>query len=172
MIPEPLHPAIVHFPIVLAILMPVVAAVALLLIRRGAAARKVWPALIAMAALVFAAAFVSIRTGEAQEERVEDVLVSEQPLHDHEEAAERFLVLAGIVLAVSPIGLLKGRAGATGRAAVGVGSLALVAAIWPVGTTGGELVYEHGAAQAYVGGATNVSGDIAARRSEADDDDD
>lgn len=170
MIPEPLHPAIVHFPIVLALLLPIVAAATLLWIRRGAPARRVWPVLVVLAALLFGAAFFSVRTGEAQEERVEDVLVSEEPLHEHEEAAERFLVLAGIVFALSPLGLLKGRAGTAGRLALGVGSLALLVAIWPVGTTGGELVYEHGAAQAYISGPTSVSGDMAARRPESDDD--
>jgi uncharacterized membrane protein len=170
MIPDPLHPAIVHFPIVLAVLLPFAAVVALLSIRRGAPARKVWPVLVVLAALLFGAAFVSVRTGEAQEERVEDVLASERPLHDHEESAERFLVLAGIVFALSPIGLLKGRAGVAGRVALGVGSLALVAAIWPVGTTGGELVYEHGAAQAYVGGTSAVGAGIAVRSGGSDHD--
>jgi hypothetical protein len=36
MIPQPLHPAVVHFPIVLALLLPVVAIIALIMIRRGA----------------------------------------------------------------------------------------------------------------------------------------
>jgi hypothetical protein len=72
------------------------------------------------------------------------------------------------VFALSPIGLLKGRAGTAGRVALGVGSVALVAAIWPVGNTGGELVYEHGAAQACMGGASSVSGDIAARGEASD----
>lgn len=162
MIPEPLHPAVVHFPIVLALLLPVAIAAGLLFIRRGARVRPVWSVMVALSALLFAAAFVSVRTGQAQEDVVEDALASERPLHEHEEAAERFLILSGILLAVSPIGLLAGRSGATGRAAVAVGSLALVVAIWPVGESGGELVYEHGAAQAYVGSAAR-NADVAAR---------
>lgn len=150
MIPEPIHPALVHFPIVLAVLLPFAAAGALVAVRRGARKRPVWSLAVVMAAVLFGAAFASVKTGEAQEEVVEDVLVSEEPLHEHEEAAERLLVLAGIVLALSPIGLLAGRAGTAGRAATTVASLALAAAAWPVGTSGGELVYRHGAAQAWV----------------------
>ena len=41
MIPEPLHPAVVHFPIVLVVLLPLAAMTALLLIRRGEEARKI-----------------------------------------------------------------------------------------------------------------------------------
>jgi uncharacterized membrane protein len=157
MIPEPLHPALVHFPIALAILLPFGVLAALFVIRRGARPRPVWAGLVIAAAILFGSAFASVKTGEAQEELVEDVLASEQPLHDHEESAERFLILAGVVLALSPLGLLSGRAGSAGRAAMAVGSVALFAAIWPVGESGGDLVYRHGAAQAHVmSGSMNV----------------
>ena len=36
MLPDPLHPAVIHFPIVLMVLLPLVAAWALWTIRRGA----------------------------------------------------------------------------------------------------------------------------------------
>jgi len=176
MIPEPLHPAVVHFPIVLALLLPVAVGTGMLFIRRGARARPVWSLMVALSALLFAAAYVSVRTGQAQEETVEDALASERPLHEHEEAAERFLILSGILLVLSPIGLLAGRAGTAGRTAVAVGSVALAVAIWPVGESGGDLVYEHGAAQAYIGRAAG-NADVAARadrsrRGERDDDGD
>ena len=40
MIPEPLHPAVVHFPIVIAIFLPLVALAALAYIRRGVDGRR------------------------------------------------------------------------------------------------------------------------------------
>ena len=42
MLPNPMHPAVVHFPVVLAFLLPLFVAGALLAIRRGANARRAW----------------------------------------------------------------------------------------------------------------------------------
>jgi len=42
MLPNPLHPAVVHFPIVLALLLPIFAIGALWTIRRGARPRRAW----------------------------------------------------------------------------------------------------------------------------------
>jgi uncharacterized membrane protein len=151
MLPQPLHPAIVHFPIVLAFLLPLVVGVAWFAVRRGVPATRAWTGVVAFGALLFFSAWLSVRTGNQQEERVEDAISAEQPLHAHEEAAERFLVIAGIALALLPLGLAGGRLGQAGRVVSAVASLGLIAAVYPVGKSGGELVYEHGAAQAYVG---------------------
>jgi uncharacterized membrane protein len=154
MIPQPLHPAIVHFPIVLAFLLPVAVIGAIIALRRGVRARFAWGVVTALALALFASAFVSLKTGEAQEEAVEDVLTSEQPMHAHEEAAERFLALAGLTLALAPLGLLKGRFGQTGRAVFAVSALALLPAVYSVGHSGGKLVYQYGAGQAYTASTT------------------
>lgn len=149
MLPEPLHPAVVHFPIVLAVLLPIFAAGAWWAIRRGARPRPMWALPVALAAALALSAFVALRTGESQEERVESV-VAEQPLHEHEEAGERFLVLSGILAVVMAGGLLSGTAGSASRLVGTVGAVALVAAAVQVGDAGGQLVYRHGAASAYV----------------------
>lgn len=153
MLPNPMHPAVVHFPIVLALLLPVVLAGVWVAIGRGATAARTWGIVVALFAVLFLASWVSVKTGEAQEEVVEEVLRTDRPLHDHEEAAERFLILAGIALALAPVGMIKGRIGSAGRAATAVASLVLVAAVYNVGHSGGELVYRHGAASAYATGA-------------------
>ncbi len=167
MLPDPLHPAIVHFPIVLAVLLPIFAVGALWAIRRGARPGRAWSLPLALAVALFVSAFVALRTGEAQEERVEGV-VSEQVLHAHEEAGERFLVLAGLLTLVMGAGVLVGRVGATARAVGTAGAVVLVAAAVQVGAAGGELVYEHGAAAAYVTGTAERAGLPAAE--ERDDD--
>src|ERR671919_2863830 len=99
MLPDPLHPVVVHFPLVLVALLPLFVAGALWAIRRGAAPGRAWLLPLGMAAALTASAFVALRTGEAEEERVEAV-VAEAVLHPHEEAAERFLVMSGLLLAV------------------------------------------------------------------------
>ena len=145
MLPDPLHPAVVHFPIVFAFLLPLVALAALWRIRRGASARGTWGYATAAAAALTASAWFAIQTGEAEEERVEPV-VAEAPLESHEESAERFLFLSTGVLLVAGAGLLRGRIGAAARLAATAGAFGLVAAGALVGHSGGQLVYRYGAA--------------------------
>ena len=144
----PLHPMIVHFPIVLAILLPVFALAALTIIRRR---RNVglWIVPFALAVLLAGSAFVAMRTGEAEEERVENV-VPENVLHQHEEAAERFLVVAGLIAGIAALGLVRGTIGSAARIVATVGSLVIVFLGVQVGQAGGALVYEHNAGAAYV----------------------
>lgn len=149
MLPDPLHPILVHFPIVLAVLAPLAAIGAIVAIRRGVAPRRAWsvPTLTLVALVV--SGFITARTGEAEEERVEQV-VAERPLESHEEAANLFVLAAGGVLLISLVGLARGTAGKVGRVAGAIGTVALVALGVNVGRSGGDLVYRHGAAQAYV----------------------
>lgn len=158
MLPNPLHPAVIHFPIVLALLLPIFAAAALWAIRRGVSSTRAWAVPVAVAAALTLSSLVAVRTGSAQEDRVESV-VSESVLHDHEEAGERFLVLAGVLTLVMAAGLLAGRPGTAARAVGTVGAVALVAAAVQVGAAGGDLVYRHGAASAYASApATHAPG--------------
>lgn len=152
MLPNPLHPAVVHFPIVLTMLAPLVAGFALYAIRRGTRPLAAWGITTGLLAALVLSAWVATQTGEQQEERVERV-VSERPLESHEEAAELFLYASAAVLLVSILGLAGSRLGTAGRIATSVGTLALVFAGWNVGDTGGSLVYEHGAANAYLSAA-------------------
>lgn len=163
MLPDPIHPAVVHFPLVLAFLLPISAVVALWAIRRGVAPVRAWAVPLAFAVGLAASAFVSLRTGEAEEERVENV-VGEQALHEHEEAAERFLVLSGVLVLVAAAGLLGGTPGRAARIVASAASLVVMAAAVQVGAAGGALVYEHGAAEAYVDGSERVGLNTAADR--------
>ncbi len=148
MIPSPLHPAVVHFPIVLVFLLPLMALAFLWAIRRGAAPRQ-WIWVVLAAAALSLSAWAAVETGQDQEERVESA-VPEGAIHTHEEAAELFLTLSLIGLVVVGVGLAPGKVGKAGRyAGTGV-ALLLILAGWRVGASGGELVYTHGAAQPYV----------------------
>jgi uncharacterized membrane protein len=149
MLPDPLHPAVVHFPIVLMILLPVIAAGALWAIRRGSSPRLAWGLPFAFAAALTLSAWVAVETGESEEKKVEDA-VAEAPRHAHEESAEQFLILSGVLLLVTGVGLFRGRLGGAARLAATAGALGLVAVGARVGHTGGKLVYQYGAASAYV----------------------
>ena len=148
MIPDPLHPAVVHFPIVLAVLMPLLAAAGFLAIHSGRLPARSWIGVVALQALLVGAAFAATETGEREEERAERA-VAERYIEEHEALAERFLVLAALGLPLAAAGLLAGRAGAINRGLTVGLSLAALAAAGSTGHSGGELVYRHGAAMAY-----------------------
>lgn len=169
----PLHPALVHLPLGLAVVLPLVALFITVAIARNWLAPRSFALVVLLQALLFGAGFAALKTGEKEEERVEAV-VPERAIHAHEEAAEAFLTGAGISLAVGIAGLFFLRreralrwmaAGAT-AATVAVAGLAV-----GVGKPGGELVYVHGAARAYAGGAASAADAVRAGPDRHDDDD-
>jgi uncharacterized membrane protein len=177
-LPDPLHPAIVHFPVALALLSPFVALAAVLALTRGWLPARAWVGVVLLQALLAGSAWAALETGEDQHERVEKI-VGNEPLETHQDAAERLLAIAVAGLVVSAAGLLSGSAGRYGRmASVASNAVILVAAL-AVGHSGGELVYKYGAAQAYMktaagGGALSGAGIGApetGRPVRADDDD-
>ena len=167
MLPNPLHPAVVHFPVVLAVLLPLFAAGALWAIRKGTTPRRAWIVPVALSLALALSAWVAVQTGEAQDERVERV-VAEQPLETHEEAAELFLALSGGLALFVVAGLARGRLGAVARGLATAGAVVLVGVGAQVGHTGGQLVYRYGAASAYTGNAAVGLGDRPATRGDRD----
>lgn len=176
MLPSPLHPAVVHFPIVLVFLLPVAAIAALWAIRRGSRPLRAWLVPTGVAAALALSSWVAVETGEQQEEKAE-AAVSESLIHSHEEAAERFLMLSAAVLGVTALGLFQGRVGRALRMTGVAAALALVAAGYQVGHTGGKVVYGDGVRGGLVGSGAVARGedrgDDARRergRNEADED--
>lgn len=147
----PLHPILVHFPIVLAALLPLLVLAYWSAGRRFASARKSWAGLVLMHILVFGSAYLAMQSGERDEERVEKVLASETPLETHEHKGELFLWLSGLAVPLAALGLAPGMLGLSGRAFASMASLAIVFAAAQAGHSGGKLVYNHGAAAAYAG---------------------
>jgi uncharacterized membrane protein len=147
-LPDPLHPAVVHLPIALAVLMPLFATGLMAVIVKGAAPARAWAIAVALQVVLVGFAWFAVETGEADEERVEKV-VAEAPIHEHHEAAEWFLRIAAAAALVMAAGLLPDRRGRIGRIVGVLASLAVLAAAVRTGHLGGELVYRHGAANAY-----------------------
>ena len=114
--------------------------------------------------------WIAAETGEHEEDRVERV-VAERHIEEHEEAAERFLALAALVLPLAAAGMLSGRVGTINRAlTIALSLVALVAAGY-TGHSGGELVYRHGAAAAYVQPGPGDTGSLAVYSQHDDDHD-
>jgi uncharacterized membrane protein len=143
-LPSPLHPAVVHFPIVLLLLGSVVACAAVVL--RRWQLPQIAAVLLALGA---AGSVVAVQTGEEDGEAVEGRSAAvEQILDEHEDWAERTRnagVIAG-VLAVASACLVR-----MPKAARGLGAAAAIAAVASAycvaetGHYGGQLVYRHGA---------------------------
>lgn len=146
----PLHPAIVHVPLGLAVVLPLVAAGLALALWRGALPRRTFAVVVVLQALLVGGGAVAMQLGERDEKQAETV-ISEKLIEAHEERAEVFVWAAGAVLAVSAAVLVVPAAAATALAAVTVaGTLAVAALAVSTGQAGGELVYRHGAASAYL----------------------
>jgi len=142
-LPNPLHPAIVHFPIVLIMLGSIVAVVAVIFPRR----QLKWLAAgwLSVAAV---AAIGATWSGGDQADRLGDISDRVEALvEQHEEWGDntRNLALGAAILAVA--GASLGRFPRVSRGLGVVTVLVALAAAYAVAETGhygGQLVYEHG----------------------------
>jgi len=148
-LPDPLHPVVVHFPIVFAALLPWIALGVAFATARGWLPRRAWAGVVLSAALVAGAGWMAEETGEDQMKRVEKV-VAKDLVERHAERAEYFVELAVVTALLAAGGLLGGTIGRVARVATAVASLAVLGAVVLTGKSGGELVYKHGAANAYL----------------------
>lgn len=143
-LPEPLHPAVVHFPIALLLLGAAVALLAVF-VRR-------WHLPLFAAILLSLGAIGAVAatvTGEEEEEKVEHAIPSAEPLlEEHADWGERARN-AGIVAALfAVIAVLAAGKPVGGRVlSVLAACAALVAGycVAQAGHFGGDLVYRHGA---------------------------
>jgi uncharacterized membrane protein len=143
-LPNPLHPAVVHFPIVLLLLGAVVALAAIFVRKHGV------PALAAgLLALGAVGTWGAVESGESDGGLVENAAPQVNDLVDaHETWAKRTLtisIIAGLAAAGS---VLAARWPRTARAVAVVAALVSMTAAYGVYQTahrGGALVYRHGA---------------------------
>lgn len=155
------HPKVVHLPIALAILMPFVASGVAFAWWRGWFDRRVWVIVFVLQSALVGSGWVAMETGEDQEERVEEI-VAERHIEEHEEAAEIFVWASGIALILMALPLVLG-AGQLRQAAIVaacIGTVVVLAFGYRAGEAGGRLVYQYGAAQAYVKAAGAEGGQI------------
>ncbi|HEU5073611.1 MAG TPA: hypothetical protein VFU02_05550 [Polyangiaceae bacterium] len=153
------HPKVVHIPIALGVLMPLLAGGVLLAWWRSWLPARSWLLVVALQAVLLGSGIVALQTGEAEEDRVERV-VPELAIEEHEEAAELFVAASGGVLTVMLLAGALGarRSGLPTAAAATLGTLVVLGLGYRTGQAGGSLVYEHGAAQAYSGSVGSGTG--------------
>jgi len=144
------HPKMVHLPMALAVVVPLVAIVVLAAWSRGAFPKSTFAIVVLLQALLVVGAISSMRSGEAEEERVEDI-VGESLIEAHEDAAKAFTgASVAVFLVMAAALLLKSERLSKGLAVLScIGTLAVLGLGIRAGQRGGELVYKHGAASAY-----------------------
>ena len=142
-LPNPLHPAIVHLPIVLTFLGTLFALISII-------TRRLWLPLYTAIILVLAAlgAQFAVATGDAQDPLFSTLSTEQKQLvEDHSNWGEdgRTALVVAAVLSVIALGLH--RFGATRRVAAVLATLAALVACFFVlraAQLGGHLVYQHG----------------------------
>lgn len=151
----PLHPAIVHLPLGLAVVLPLAAIAALVALWRGWLPARAWVGVVALQALLVGGGLLGLFSGEQDEERVERA-VNEAAIESHEHAAQRFVAAGAVTLVVAATALAFARRPRWQRSAqlatAGL-SLGVLALGLSVGHQGGALVYREGAASAWTQGA-------------------
>ena len=152
----PLHPAIVHVPMGLALAMPFLAIALAVAVWRHALPRRALAIVVGLQLLLAAAAVAAGRTGDAEHEAAER-LAPRAAIHDHEEAGERVIWSSVAVLALSAAAAFAPTRRVTLLAALtAAGTLVVAAFAVDAGRRGGELVFRYGAGVT-AGGAQEVS---------------
>jgi uncharacterized membrane protein len=145
----PLHPLIVHVPLVLAGLTPLVAGYLAWRTSRGQVSRAAWAVAVALQIVIFVGAWTAMATGK-HEASIVRAVVGRDAIGEHADAAQRFMwasfaVLAALVAAT----FLRGRRGAIAGGAATALALVTLALGIRAGHLGGGLVFEHDAPRAY-----------------------
>lgn len=146
----PFHPLIVHFPMAMTFILPILVIVFALMIKTNKMSQKSWLIIVGLQLAVVVTGYISLETGEMEEDRVAKV-VSKHLIHEHEEAAEIFVgsTVIALVLSIAAFFIRKEMSFPL-KMAIGVVGLVSCFLAYRTGKLGGELVYKHGAAAAYM----------------------
>jgi uncharacterized membrane protein len=145
----PFHPFIVHFPVALTFILPILVVVFAFMIKFNKMTPKGWSVIIGLQLAVVVTGYISLETGETEEDRVEKV-VSKKIIHEHEEAAEIFVGVS-VILFVLSVAAFFIRKEISFLLKIGIAVLGILSCYlaYRTGHLGGELVYRYGAGSAY-----------------------
>ncbi|CAN5754302.1 hypothetical protein BH11MYX3_BH11MYX3_38660 [soil metagenome] len=148
--PLPMHPKLVHVPMALCILMPMIAIMIWLGVRRGWFTPRVWLIAAVLQGATLCGGLAALKTGGDDGALVEGY-ASEEALATHEARAHWFLYVAGANLVLCGVTVLQReriRQQLLGAIAI-VGLFAGSYAGYRVGDAGGRLVYVGNASDAH-----------------------
>lgn len=156
MVEVPFHPQIVHLPLALSVVLPLLALAVIICIRKQKFSSHVWILVACLQVLTTGSGYLAMETGE-DDERAVGALVGKPLVHAHEERAEMFVAIsvAASVVAVATV-VVKASAQFYLMLVALVLMLGQSALGWRTGHSGGELIYVHKAANAHVSAAPPV----------------
>ena len=147
----PLHPGLVHLPLGIVFILPILSLLFLFFLKKTFLNRNAFIFLVILHGLLCATSFVAMETGEDEEDKVEKI-VEEYHIEEHEQKAEDFLISTIVVFIftliiyfIPNINFFIG-----GSLFLLILQFALIFMAYEVGHTGGELVYKYKAADSYI----------------------
>lgn len=145
----PFHPVIIHFPLAITFILPVLVLVFALFIKNNKMAPKAWLIIIGLQLFTTVTGYISLESGEKEEDAVEKV-VEKKFIHEHEEAAEIFVgsTVLALVIGIAAFFVKRELQFILQMVIVAI-SLVSCFLAYRTGKLGGELIYQHGAAAAY-----------------------
>jgi uncharacterized membrane protein len=145
----PFHPIIVHFPLALTFVLPILILIFALMIKKNKMSHQAWLVIIGLQVLTSVTGYIALESGEEAEEVAERV-VNKNVIHEHEERAEVFVGSTVIALVISVAAFfLRKEIQFLVKLTVCLVSLVSCFFAYRTGESGGELVYRYGAASAY-----------------------
>jgi uncharacterized membrane protein len=156
----PIHPQIVHFPLALTFILPILILIFALMIKTHKMAPQTWLIIIGLQLATTVSGYISMETGENEEDQVEKI-VTKKFIQEHEERAEVFVgvTVLALVVSVASFFLIK-EVQFYAHVLVVVISVISGFFAYRTGKSGGELVYHHGAASVYLNNADAVKRDL------------
>lgn len=140
-IPDPLHPAVVHFPVALLLVGGMLAWMSVIWLRWALPAALIL-------SLGAVGAIVAVETGEHEADRAGELSqAADHLLDEHAEAGEAARTLGVVTAGLAILSVLLGRLAVLSRVAALLCAVASVAAGWQVamaGHFGGQMVYHQG----------------------------
>lgn len=153
----PFHPVVVHFPVALSFILPILILVFAWMIKTKKMSHQAWLIVIGLQVFTTVSGYVALETGEDEEHQVEKV-VDKKLIHEHEEKAEIFAGSTVIALVLSvAVFFLKQELQFAIKLVICLISLISAYLAYNTGHSGGLLVYRYGAASAYAENETSVT---------------
>ena len=145
----PFHPVMVHFPIALAFILPILILVFAFMIKSQKMTHQAWLVIIGLQVMTTVTGYVALDSGEKEEHQVATVL-DKKHIHHHEESAEIFVGSTVLALVISIAAFfLRKEIQFYVHLSVCIVTIISCFLVYKTGSSGGELVYRYGAANAY-----------------------
>lgn len=168
----PLHPAVVHLPLGISLVLPFLALAATVGLWKRWVPVRTWWVIVALQAMMVVGSFACIQTGEKEKDLVGG-MVDDDPVDAHEDAAHTFTraTMGAFVVSVGMGFAQATRVAPLGNLLVTLLSLGLMLLGARAGHLGGRLVYVHNAAEAHLPESTGKEAPEKKGDQPSDDDD-